>query len=344
MADIPDNLMFIKYPLEDFRTDNSFSNTVDLICNMPMLKREVPMLFESINRIETGGNYAQCDGVAMHFIDTPKVPLSMQSAIQILKNERIDSKHAKMRVAFLFKLRNPSIRADYRDENLPPWWDKALEYIQTNAMPEIGTAILLYADVLAFFDRLLLNGTFVNHATPMPFIRREIFFLAISMLLKQHNCFKSTELLFSTEAKKAVVRDIDGHKIKKCENCKNNDSTLRLLTCGKCASVRYCSKECQRDHWAEHKSFCKAICEEAGAKLETPLKHYSVATDAVERAATVEGPEGEVIMNQLKELFRHVCLHCHGWLKDTSKWDNCEGFCSRVCARRFAEKWPDLDS
>ena len=32
----------------------------------------------------------------------------------------------------------------------------------------------------------------------------------------------------------------------------------KYLTCGKCRSVWYCNKNCQREDWKRHKKFCKA--------------------------------------------------------------------------------------
>ncbi|KAJ6534446.1 hypothetical protein DFH09DRAFT_121009 [Mycena vulgaris] len=40
-----------------------------------------------------------------------------------------------------------------------------------------------------------------------------------------------------------------------CSNCVRNLSDLRR--CGGCAKTIYCSKECQRAHWKEHKPHCK---------------------------------------------------------------------------------------
>ncbi|KAJ6480469.1 hypothetical protein C8R47DRAFT_1135927 [Mycena vitilis] len=47
-----------------------------------------------------------------------------------------------------------------------------------------------------------------------------------------------------------------------CTNCFRNNGNddepeLELLRCGKCKSVWYCSKECQRKHWSKHKPNCK---------------------------------------------------------------------------------------
>ncbi|KAJ3554620.1 hypothetical protein NP233_g12384 [Leucocoprinus birnbaumii] len=43
-------------------------------------------------------------------------------------------------------------------------------------------------------------------------------------------------------------------KLDKCSRCK---ATARLSLCSSCREVIYCSKECQREDWADHKHFCK---------------------------------------------------------------------------------------
>jgi hypothetical protein len=43
-----------------------------------------------------------------------------------------------------------------------------------------------------------------------------------------------------------------------CANCETTN--CRLLECGRCALVKYCSKECQKQDWkSNHKLFCKSI-------------------------------------------------------------------------------------
>ncbi|XP_076454442.1 uncharacterized protein LOC143289327 [Babylonia areolata] len=42
-----------------------------------------------------------------------------------------------------------------------------------------------------------------------------------------------------------------------CEGCKRTGQSLK--TCSRCCSASYCSKECQRDDWKQHKKDCKKI-------------------------------------------------------------------------------------
>ncbi|KAF8154501.1 hypothetical protein B0H34DRAFT_716748 [Crassisporium funariophilum] len=55
------------------------------------------------------------------------------------------------------------------------------------------------------------------------------------------NCFMHVESVHCKEATK---------------NC-NNRHTPSLLTCARCKEVRYCSRECQRAQWHEHKMPCQ---------------------------------------------------------------------------------------
>jgi hypothetical protein len=43
-----------------------------------------------------------------------------------------------------------------------------------------------------------------------------------------------------------------------CNKCKVKESEdKKFLKCGRCEGVVYCSKECQKNDWAEHKAVCK---------------------------------------------------------------------------------------
>ncbi|XP_066921074.1 uncharacterized protein [Clytia hemisphaerica] len=42
----------------------------------------------------------------------------------------------------------------------------------------------------------------------------------------------------------------------KCSNCSKGDAENR---CSRCTAVKYCSKECQKDHWVKHKTHCNEI-------------------------------------------------------------------------------------
>ena len=85
----------------------------------------------------------------------------------------------------------------------------------------------------------------------------------------QEICRKSHCLCFQREAKHTVMaaagREIVGDFLdSKCANCllfgweQPDPSSLPLKRCTGCQKVKYCSKECQEEHWKKvHKRHCK---------------------------------------------------------------------------------------
>lgn len=53
--------------------------------------------------------------------------------------------------------------------------------------------------------------------------------------------------------KKLVKKDDKGRKV--CQSCLEHAE--KLLRCGRCKTIRYCSKECQSKHWRIHKDMCR---------------------------------------------------------------------------------------
>ena len=53
---------------------------------------------------------------------------------------------------------------------------------------------------------------------------------------------------------KRLKRDTDSRR---CEYCGAEKD--KLLVCGRCKSVFYCSADCQRPHWKKHKKTCKKL-------------------------------------------------------------------------------------
>ncbi|KAF9553405.1 hypothetical protein CPC08DRAFT_233432 [Agrocybe pediades] len=51
-------------------------------------------------------------------------------------------------------------------------------------------------------------------------------------------------------------------EMKQCQHCfKSDTDDKQLLACAKCKSSYYCSRDCQKGNWPEHKPLCKIIKE-----------------------------------------------------------------------------------
>ncbi len=50
------------------------------------------------------------------------------------------------------------------------------------------------------------------------------------------------------------LKDTSSVPICVCASCKK--PSLKMKKCAGCESVNYCSKECQKQHWKEHKAVC----------------------------------------------------------------------------------------
>ncbi|EJD39086.1 hypothetical protein AURDEDRAFT_128526 [Auricularia subglabra TFB-10046 SS5] len=47
------------------------------------------------------------------------------------------------------------------------------------------------------------------------------------------------------------------YEASQCNNCWVAQSEVKLFLCGKCKAAKYCSKECQKVAWKDHKTHCK---------------------------------------------------------------------------------------
>ncbi|KAI0320194.1 hypothetical protein OF83DRAFT_641359 [Amylostereum chailletii] len=48
------------------------------------------------------------------------------------------------------------------------------------------------------------------------------------------------------------------------------------LKCVKCKTARYCNKQCQREHWPSHKSFCQIWAETFTSNGQVPVSHIKL--------------------------------------------------------------------
>lgn len=85
----------------------------------------------------------------------------------------------------------------------------------------------------------------------------------VKLMQKVYNDQKSRGLL-NDEHKSAVKEPVNGTgeagSITKCAMCGEegvSGSNLKLMRCGGCQRVWYCTAGCQKAHWTKHKAFCK---------------------------------------------------------------------------------------
>ena len=66
-----------------------------------------------------------------------------------------------------------------------------------------------------------------------------------------------------------------------CANC--SIKKIQLNRCGRCKTVFYCSRECQKNHWSSHKKVCGYKCEHLVEKKQTKqsVYKYNVLLDFV---------------------------------------------------------------
>jgi hypothetical protein len=59
---------------------------------------------------------------------------------------------------------------------------------------------------------------------------------------------------YGTQMATAAAAGMDECRV--CGRDKARNGTSGLLICGRCRRIKYCSRECQREDWKEHKKWC----------------------------------------------------------------------------------------
>lgn len=70
-----------------------------------------------------------------------------------------------------------------------------------------------------------------------------------------------------------------------CALCKNSSNLQR---CGRCFRVFYCSKDCQRGDWRNHRDLCQQVTAQAAKAYEGKMKCRSVPVCIVKISHTTQ--------------------------------------------------------
>lgn len=99
----------------------------------------------------------------------------------------------------------------------------------------------------------------------------------------------------------------------KCGNCEGESEEMK--TCSRCKLARYCSQECQREHWAAH----KVVCQKPPEAFRAPNVADSAAAAAAGAAAAAMKPKpGE----PWEILVAAACLRPRPLQPPTHEWDH----------------------
>ena len=107
-----------------------------------------------------------------------------------------------------------------------------------------------------YFHHTLIHPLYPN--TEIDSIKsavKRLFSFAAEKKGKKFHTFLSVESVPQEKEVVSTSTELQSQSHQECANCKKAQSNLKK--CGACGKVRYCSKECQRAHWKEHKSNCK---------------------------------------------------------------------------------------
>ena len=92
---------------------------------------------------------------------------------------------------------------------------------------------------------------------------------------------------------------------KKCAECGvKRSAKTKLQKCSKCNSVRYCSREGQKTHWAIHKTVCKEIAERQQA-IADAARLNDVFDAAVDYLMKWDLRKFESLINENMDILNH---------------------------------------
>ncbi|CZT49523.1 uncharacterized protein RSE6_10384 [Rhynchosporium secalis] len=160
-------------------------------------------------------------GDILHIVNPgSRYSISSEGAAQILSCESV-AERADIVLPILLKLFT-SMKESARDDRFAPWsW---------------GTDDVNFATALE--DRLKLAA-----------VRKELCHIRVGDEA-------SSEI--ALDVWETVVKQLKKMTGPKCGKCENNPAeNAKLLRCGGCENIEYCSKACQKADWKEHKIICR---------------------------------------------------------------------------------------
>lgn len=111
----------------------------------------------------------------------------------------------------------------------------------------------------------------------------------------------------------------------KCSGCGKDEAELgkRLKHCAKCVSTKYCSRECQKEDWKQHKKFCMSKAGSAAAKpsngASTSSNNVAASRQNSSPTSTDQQPSTKNLATRIDKPFTK--LNAKTWLHDRSEQD-----------------------
>lgn len=88
-------------------------------------------------------------------------------------------------------------------------------------------------------------------------------------------------IVLSITTPKEHKRVFGESQMRVCDNCEKRQSPEmeKMEKCGGCNSVRYCNRDCQKEHWKSHKSNCKRLQPLYQKAMETQKENKEIIMD-----------------------------------------------------------------
>ena len=133
------------------------------------------------------------------------------------------------------------------------------------------------------------DGTSMDANVPSAWVRWKLNFPGSppngeTLFAEEERIFKGTDSP-AYLAQIMGTKDVEGGK-SICNYCLKDDKDL--LVCSRCRARRYCSKDCQKQDWSDHKKYCKESANEALASQKAAKKEYKKLSP-VERWESLKG-------------------------------------------------------